>query len=131
MSVDCVLRVVPSVSLAEDAMQDAVERLEEDVGRQLGLAQCPLYTQVELYSEFGRLTAIVQYDQEDVVAAMRSVRLHSVTVSDEDMEKSVVRKDVLLDVVRHGDESESPLVMRRVRHLRGADARPARRPPAK
>ena len=39
---DTVLRVIPNQSLAEDALQDAVERLEEQVGRLMELLEVPV-----------------------------------------------------------------------------------------
>ena len=79
------MRVIPSESLAEDALQDAVERLEEDVGKSLNLAQCPVsaYVQADLYQETKWLTAIVQYDDPAVVARMLTVRNWRVDVEDE------------------------------------------------
>ena len=37
-----VLRVIPDQSLAEDALQDAVERLEEHIGHMMELMEVPV-----------------------------------------------------------------------------------------
>ena len=78
----------------------------------MALPQCPvaMYTTVELYSEVGWLTAIVQYDDALVSDAMRTVKGLSVTVRDEDREYRMVDKHIFIEVVRHSDEGESPSI---------------------
>ena len=57
------LRVLPSESLAEEAVQDAVERLEEYTGRALQLTECPAaeFLQVEFMEDMGWLTAVIAF----------------------------------------------------------------------
>ena len=73
---ETLLRVIPTESLAEDAMLELVEYIEAFVADKLGRDQPPvsLVAQVTLFEPLSRLTAVVQYEDEAVAAAMLSVR---------------------------------------------------------
>ena len=122
-----VLRVIPDQSLAEDALQDAVERLEEVIGHMMQLPSPPVAesTQVELSIDLKYLTAVVIYENHEVTSELVRVReFGPVDVQDEDINHQMVTKSVRLDVVIHGDEDASPIAVRRCEALRGAGARP-------
>ena len=120
------LRVLPSESLAEEAVQDAVERLEEHIGRALQLAECPAaeFLQVEYMEDMGWLTAVIAFPPSPFVDRLVATRDLLLNVQDPDRDGAMVPKAVRVDVVRHGDEASSPIAMRRVAQLRGGGARP-------
>ena len=88
--------------LAEEALQDAVERLEEHIGHMMELMEVPVAesTQVELSLDLGWLTAVVIYESAEVTRELVRVREFSVDVQDEDINHQMVTKSVRLDVVR-------------------------------
>ena len=91
----------------------------------MGLSVCPaaLFTQVEMYEEIKWLTAIVQYSESSTTDTMLTLRGLAVSVVDDNRSGVGDSKMVYLDVVRCGDEAESPIAIERVERLRGVGAR--------
>ena len=61
---ETLLRVIPTESLAEDAILELLEYIEAFVADKLGRDQPPvsLVAQVTLFEPLSRLTAVVQYE---------------------------------------------------------------------
>ena len=109
---ETLLRVIPTESLAEDAMLELVEYIEAFVADKLGRDQPPvsLVAQVTLFEPLSRLTAVVQYEDEAVAAAMLLVRGEPFTVADENRQNKMGPKRLFVDVVAAGREADSGIV---------------------
>jgi hypothetical protein len=108
---EVLLRVIPTESLAEDAVLELVEYVESLIGRRLGCEPpASLVAQVIMFEPLNRLTAIVQYGEEAVAAAMLDVRGEPFTIADEDRQNRMVAKRLFVDVVPAGREADSGIV---------------------
>jgi hypothetical protein len=108
---EVLLRIIPTESLAEDAMLELVECVEAFIASKLCCATpVSLVAQVALFEPLNRLTAIVQYGEEAITAAMLAVRGEPCTVADEDRQGQMVQKRLYVDVVTAGREADSGIV---------------------
>ena len=82
------LRFIPSASLCEDALLEAVEIMEDRVAVTLSLPQPPTagMQQASMWEPLKRLTAVCYYMEPGVSEAMLGFRGLTLTVQDFDMQ---------------------------------------------